>query len=360
MNHRERLLNTLNYRPVDRAVYGVWTGWWPETEGRWLREGFDPTKMPYYQVDHWEWQGGWFYPNPPFPRTVMHETEEHITYVNFEGILMRERKEQAYSSMPQFLRHPVDSRESFRKFYRERMQPDLIGRIGQDYAERLAGYRQRDYPLIVCADRWGGFFGGLRNLVSLEKACELYYDDPDFVEEMLDGIADFIIAVMAKVLDYTDIDVFGFWEDMAYKTAPLIGPTLVRRFMLPRYQRVVEYLKSRGVAWFALDSDGKIDELVPIWLEAGINILYPFEVQCGMDVNRIRTEYGRDLRIWFGLDKRALAIGPSAIDVELARVRPLLEDGGYVPGLDHSMPPDVPFANYCYYMEALWTLVNGK
>jgi hypothetical protein len=360
MNHRERFLNTMNYKPVDRAVYGVWTGWWPETEQRWLKEGFDPTKVPYYQVDHWEWQGGWFYPNPPFERTVIEETEDTVTYINFEGILMRERRDQPYSSMPQFLRHPVDSRESFRKFYKERMQPDMIGRAGADYVAKLEGYRQRDFPLMVVADRWGGFFGGLRNLVSLETACELYYDDPDFVEEMLDGIADLIIAVMSQVLDHTDVDVFGFWEDMAYKTAPLIGPKLARQFMLPRYKRVIEYLQSRGVKWFALDSDGKIDDLMPIWMEAGINILYPFEVQCGMDVNKIRAEYGRDLRIWFGIDKRALAIGPAAIDAELARVRPLMEEGGYIPGLDHSMPPDVPFANYQYYMEALWKMVNGK
>jgi uroporphyrinogen decarboxylase len=72
-----------------------------------------------------------------------------------------------------------------------------------------------------------------------------------------------------------------------------------------------------------------------------------------MDVLEVRRQYGRDLRIWFGVDKRALAQGPASIDAEFARIRPLVEEGGYVPGLDHSMPPDVSFANYCYYMERL-------
>ena len=128
---------------------------------------------------------------------------------------------------------------------------------------------------------------------------------------------------------------------------------MARTFMLPRYRRVVEHLRARGVTNFALDSDGDISELIPVWLDAGINILYPFEVQCGMDVNRIRLEYGRDLRLWFGVDKRALSHGPEAIDRELARVAPLVREGGYVPGTDHSLPPDVSFANYCYYMERL-------
>ena len=57
--------------------------------------------------------------------------------------------------------------------------------------------------------------------------------------------------------------------------------------------------------------------------------------------------------MWYGIDKRAVAKGPKAIDAELARVAPLVEDGGYVPGPDHSFPPDVSFGNYCYYMEKL-------
>lgn len=162
--------------------------------------------------------------------------------------------------------------------------------------------------------------------------------------------------MMGKILDYTDIDVFGFWEDMAYKNGPLLNPKLVRKYMLPRYNRVVKFLNSYGVRWISLDSDGNINSLIPIWLEAGINVLYPFEVQAGMDVIKVRKTYGRELRIWGGIDKRAIAAGPSAIDAELERVAPLMKEGGYVPAPDHSLPPDVSFYNYCYYMEKLKAL----
>jgi uroporphyrinogen decarboxylase len=360
MNSRERLLNTLNYQPVDRGVYGVWTHGWPETYERWLTEGYDPAQEPLFEVDDWIWQGGWFLPNPPFAREVLEEDEHTILYINHEGILMRERKDNPQSSMPQFVRFPVETREDLRRLVAERLQPDLAGRIGADYVARLEAYRDRESPLIVIADRWGGFFGGPRNMVGVQRLCTLFYDDPAFVEEMMDATADFLIATMGKILDHTTVDVFGFWEDMAYKTGPLLGPAQVRQFMLPRYRRVIEYLRSRGVEWFCLDSDGDISSLIPVWLDAGINILYPFEVQCGMDVVEVRKQYGRDLRLWFGIDKRALARGPEAIDAELRRVRPLVEEGGYVAGLDHSMPPDVPFQNYLYYMEHLREMVEVR
>lgn len=357
MTDRDRFLNVMNYKPVDRCVYGVWTGAWPETIERWKTEGYDPSQEPLFEIDHWEWQCGWFFPNPPFERKVIEEDEHTVLYINHEGILMRELKDNPMSSMPQFVRFPVETREDFRKFYKERMQSDLAARIGAGYVEKLTAYRNRNFPLIVISDRWGGFFGGLRGMVGVERLCTLFYDDPAFIEEMMDATADFIIAMMDKILNYTDVDVYGFWEDMAYKTGPLIGPGMLRKYALPRYKRVVEFVRSRGVPFVSLDSDGDIRSLIPVWLDAGINVLYPFEVQCGMDVVKVRREYGRDLRIWFGIDKRVLAQGVAATDAELARVAPLVREGGYVPGLDHSIPPDVSFANFCYYMEKLPTIL---
>ena len=123
--------------------------------------------------------------------------------------------------------------------------------------------------------------------------------------------------------------------------------------MLPGYRRVIEFGRSRGVHLFGLDSDGNIDPLIPVWMDAGIDILYPFEVQAGMDVLAVRKKYGKDLRIWGGVDKRCLAGGPAAIDEELERIGPLIGEGGYVPMLDHSAPPDIPFQNYCYFLKKL-------
>ncbi len=185
----------------------------------------------------------------------------------------------------------------------------------------------------------------------------LFHDDPAFVEEMMDAVADFIIAVMGRILDHTDVDSFGFWEDMAYKAGPLVSPATFRRLAVPRYRRVTDFLRSRGVPFISLDSDGDISSLIPVWLDGGIDTLYPFEVQCGMDVVKVRRQYGRGLRMWGGIDKRALAQGREAIDAELRRVAPLIRDGGYIPGLDHGVPPDISFENYCYYAEQLRRLL---
>lgn len=350
---RERFLGVMTYSAVDRPVYRLLMGGWPETIKRWKSEGYDPASEPLFPTDDWRWYGDWFFPNPPFERQVLEEDDKTVLYVNHEGILMRERKDNPYSSMPQFVRFPVETRDDFRRFCAERMQPDLVARLGPEYGQFLSSLRARDYPLICMADRWGGFFGPLRNLMGVERLCMAFYDTPALVEEMMDFFADFIIAMMDRILQHTDVDVFGFWEDMAYKTGPLISPEHVRRYMLPRYVRVVDFLRSRGVGLIQLDSDGQVEALLPVWMDAGIDLIYPFEVQCGMDVVAARRKYGRGLLMYGGIDKRALARGREAIDAEIARVRPLLEEGGYVASPDHSLPPDVSFDNYRYFMERL-------
>jgi uroporphyrinogen decarboxylase len=129
--------------------------------------------------------------------------------------VVREFKNNPLSSMPQFVRFPVQTRDEFRKFWRERMQPDLAARIGPDWRAQMRKFKDRDYLFVVLADRWGGFFGGPRNLVGVETLCMMFRDDPAFVEEMMDATADFLIAMLGQMLEETSIDVLGFWGTWA-------------------------------------------------------------------------------------------------------------------------------------------------
>lgn len=353
MNDRERFHATMRYESKDRHVFAKpWLGF-PETLERWEREGMQSGDIDRWNTDQWHWIGHWFFPHPPFEHEVLEDDGRHILYVNHEGILMRELKVNRLGSMPQFVRFPVETVEDFRKFAKERLQPDVGARIGGDWVKTLKDLRAQPATFFCIADRWGGFFGPLRNLMGVENLCMAFYTEPALVEEMMDTIADFVIAQVGVILDHIELDVFGLWEDMAYNHGPLIGPDHVRQFMLPRYKRVVEYVKSRGVPWVCLDSDGQVDSLIPIWVDAGIDLLYPFEVAAGMDVVAVRREYGKDLRLYGGLDKRPLVEGPKAIDKEIERILPLLEDGGYIPNIDHSIPPDVSWSHMSYFVEKM-------
>ena len=174
---------------------------------------------------------------------------------------------------------------------------------------------------------------------------------------MMEFLADFTIEVVRRCLAEVEVDYFVFWEDMAYKTASLISPAMFREFMLPPYRKVSEFVHSRGVPIIMMDSDGYIDELIPLWMQGGVDVIYPFEVAAGEDVVALRRQYPR-LGMNGGIDKRALATDRAAIDAELERVMPLIERGGFVPTVDHGLPPDIPFDHFRYYMDRKWEWIR--
>jgi uroporphyrinogen decarboxylase len=78
--------------------------------------------------------------------------------------------------------------------------------------------------------------------------------------------------------------------------------------------------------------------------------MFPIEA-AHTDPWRLREEYGKDVLLLGGVNKMALIAGKDAIDRELERLRPLVERGGYLPCVDHRVPPDVTYENYLYYLE---------
>ena len=186
-----------------------------------------------------------------------------------------------------------------------------------------------------------------------------YYDQPDLIRDMLSFLTDFWIEIYGAVLKDVQPDSAEFWEDMAYKNGPLISPAAFREFMLPCYKKLIGFLRENGVRHFCVDTDGDCWQLIPLFLEAGMTGMLPFEVQAGMDIVAVRQAFPR-LQIYGGLDKRALAQGKEAIDRELeAKVPPLLRQGGYIPFADHLVPPEISWENFVYYRRRLAEMIGG-
>ena len=70
-----------------------------------------------------------------------------------------------------------------------------------------------------------------------------------------------------------------------------------------------------------VDSDGNIEELIPLWLESGVNGFLPLEVAANMDAISMRKQYGRNIVLIGNIDKRALIGGKEAIKREVEHKR---------------------------------------
>ncbi len=376
---RERFLGICRFeRPGDLCLSAPYfNSFWLQTLEEWVKQGAPEQitqgrfRDDYFQFEHTrilhEIVSGtamdreidigavvpYAYEIPPIvpvyePRFIA-EDEHTITLINEGGQKVRVYKDNP-GKMPMFLEHPVKDRASWEE-YQKRLDPHTPERWPADWDAYVHKINSKSEPTMLYA---GSVFGFLREWLGLESLLYMFHDDPNLVEDMMEQVCYLSTEIIKRVVKDIRVDYVMFWEDMAFKTGPLISPDMVRRFMVPRYKRVTEILRSNGVDVIFVDSDGNLDELIPIWLECGINGCWPLECAAGSDAVALRKKYGRDLILGGNIDKRALLKGKEAIRQEvMAKVPFLLESGGYLPSVDHLVPPDVTWENYCYFINTL-------
>lgn len=352
LNERERYLRCLTFQRVDRVPL-MDVGVWDETLDRWHHEGLPKWVTHLRHLEDYLHLDRSFNVNwlpiqdtiyPPFEPRVVEENETEQVLSDSMGVLYRQRK--YHRTIPQFIRFPVSSEADYEVLL-PRLDGRDPGRYAEDFDEDLHWRRERGE---IVGLNFHAFFGFPRMLMGLEHWCMAFYDQPALVRRIIGDRVAFAKDLLARVLATGALDFVQVWEDMAYKVAPLISPRLVREFMLPAYTELVDLLRRNGVRLIMVDCDGRVNDLVPIYLEAGINGTYPCEIAADADPLEIRRRYPR-CALLGGMDKRAIARGREGIDSELRRVEPLLREGAYIPTLDHFVPPDVSFGAYRYYVE---------
>ncbi|MCK5732644.1 MAG: hypothetical protein KAI38_00545 [Candidatus Latescibacteria bacterium] len=250
---------------------------------------------------------------------------------------------------------PVESREDWEEM-KTRFDPNTPGRFPEDFDSRCEALRNRDHVLSF---HFNGPFWQLREWLGFENLCMMMIEDPEFVQEMVDFWQEFVSQTMAPILKAVEVDCVGISEDMAYKAHSMISPNMVRQFLFPSYQRWVSETAASGCPIFDMDSDGYIGELIPIWIEAGIHCCDPIEVAAHNDIVEFRRLFGKKMAYRGGIDKRAIAKGGKVMEEELMRVvPPLLKEGGFIPGCDHGVPPDISWPDFIEYARLLAKLTG--
>ena len=358
MTYRERFVACVLGEPVDRPPFWLFWEPWRTTYLRWVDEGM-PTNAEYRS--HWDPDDvpkivpvncG---PCPTSDYTVVEEDDAMVTWIDRWGVKRRNPKD--HESMSEFIEWPVKTHRDWEQYRHERLDPDNPNRVA-GVGAMCRSWVKRGTPIQLGYFPDVGIFGSVRWLLGDEECLIAFCTMPDLVHEIMDHMTSLYLTVFEKVLKEVPVDVIHIWEDMCGRQGPLISPQQWDEFMAPCYRRIKALADQHNVPVLSVDTDGQPDLIIPPMMNAGVNFLYPFEVAAGCDVNVFARRYPT-LAMMGGIDKRALAQGPKAIDQELERVRPAIEKGRYIPDLDHCVPDDVSWENYAYYAGALKRIVVG-
>ena len=379
MNNRTRALAILNYEPYDRLPI-VHFGYWRELLTQWATEGH----MTQEEAANWadgnpidqalsqrlgfdfNWGANFKWTTRLFPpiesKVIEERADGSYVFLDEDGGLVI--KKHGVVSIPAEVDHILKSRKEWEVIFKPRLQFDMARidcalvhngatslRFDQGGCRALQSTERENPYGLYC----GSLLGVIRDWLGLVGMSYLMADDEALFDEIVATVSDLCYRGVQAILETgTRFDYAHFWEDICYNGGPLINPRVFARKIGPHYKRLTDLVKQSGIHLVSLDCDGKIDALIPTWVENGVNTMFPIEVGTWhASIKPWREKYGRALRGVGGMNKKVFAYDYAAIDAEIERLRPLVELGGYIPCPDHRIPGDARWENVRYYCDKM-------
>lgn len=384
MTPRQRYVAYMQSRQVDRMPFHFG---WPRasTFAAWRKQGLSADQQARFRefvgIDASTNIGKLdFGPVPKFPIQILEVKDGKAIWIDEWGVKRLDAIRQATPGFATraYLEFPVKTMDDLREMMQrynpaspERFEPqpedNKTATLNPDsYRINQASVCWRD-RVSACND--GGdlvhvtipwLYWTARDWCGFEGLSELLCDNPRLVHELMEFWTDFIIRMLDEPLSHIKVDKVTLNEDMAYKTAAMLSPAMMREFMLPRYKRLYSFLKSKGVDVVLMDSDGHNSQILDVFYPHAIDGIEPMEIAANNDPADYLARH-RGIAIEGGIDKRELRFDyPRARREIVRRFDAARRFGRYIPGVDHGVPPDVPLRTYLYMVELLKGLACGE
>lgn len=360
MEPKERVLNLLERKPVDRAAF--YEALWPETITRWRNEGhFESPDQSVVDRFAMEINPCWFFNNVAnldFEKVVVEEDEETVLTRDGNGALLRKWKNK--SGTPEHVDFLVKDRPGWDEHIKPFLKPERRRINFEAYraAKKQTAEKKRFFA-------WGGanVFEQMHPVCGHENMLVGMALDPDWIKDMTRTYADLTI-VLWEILFAEEgrPDGIFFYEDMGFKDKPFMSPAMYRELIQPAHARTIGWAHARGLR-VIMHSCGFVEPLVPGMIAAGIDMLQAMEVKAGMDMVRLNNLYGQKIGFMGNIDIREIISNDRRrIDAELRKkILPLMATRTpYILSSDHSTPPDVDFDTFIYFRDRGLELATYK
>ncbi len=345
----ERIMNILQRKPVDRI--GLFEHFWGDTRQRWCEEGhLAPSES---LEDHFEFDMQLCWPfnltaRLDYEPEVLEETEETVLTRDGNGAILRRHK--LHDATPEHIDFLVRDRATWEEHVKPWLRPDRdrIDFAAYRKAKREAADRNRFFA-------WSGVnvFESMHPVCGHEHMLVGMAMDPDWVRDMVDTYAELTVALMEMLFAEAGYpDGIWFYEDMGFKKRPFISLEMYRAIIQHGHRKTIAFAKSHEMP-VIMHSCGYVEPLVPGMLEAGIDCLQVIEVKAGMDLLELYHDFGDRLSFMGGIDVRTLyGNDPARIESELSAKVPTVKGRfGYVLHSDHSIPDQVTYDSYRFFVD---------
>jgi len=208
---------------------------------------------------------------------------------------------------------------------------------------------QKNLPEDMCiiGGLTGHFAEELTWLMGYESLCYALYDQQDLVAAIVEKLHERFRVHTERLLQFDRVKMIWGSDDMGFKTATLISPDDLRRYVLPGHKMLVEMTHATG-RLYLLHCCGNVKEIIDdLTDDVKIDAKHSFEDTIE-DVRLVKQTYGKKIALLGGIDVDFLCRSDEA-DIR-KRVRETLdiclEGGGYCLGTGNSVANYIPLDNY--------------
>jgi len=344
MTDRERVLSALDFQEADRIA--IHDAPWDTAIERWHQEGL-PEETDPAEYFGFALVGAWADLSMRLPTELLEETEKYTITRTNDGEVIKNWKHSMSTpgTMDFFIKTRTDWEEhkSRLEWSGDRVDWVEVRRIEQQAHEQGKWFH------------FSGAFGydRIQCLIGSERLLMAMAEEPEWIEDVFMTCAGLVVTALEEMVGAgLEFDGVFVYDDMGYRNAALFSPAMFRRFEFPGHKMIYDCCHAHDLK-VILHSCGRVSELIPDLIEAGLNCLQPLEVKAGMDLVELKRQYGDRLAFMGGIDVRCMADpDPAAIEQEIAtKIPPAKEGGGYIYHSDHSVPDNVSFEQYKHTIE---------
>lgn len=203
-------------------------------------------------------------------------------------------------------------------------------------SERATSLKNSGYYVIGRMVLSHGPFQMACDLRSMENFLMDMITEPDFAHALLDRITSTICGLTRNYLiasgDVMDmIELPG--DDYAANDKLVFSPLLFRKVIRPYVEKIIAEIREiQPEIKIMLHSDGAIGQLIPEFIEMGIDVIHPLEPVSGMDPAEIKKEFGHAISILGGIDiSHAMPGTEEDVRADVDRcIKDLAYNGGYI------------------------------
>jgi uroporphyrinogen-III decarboxylase len=150
------------------------------------------------------------------------------------------------------------------------------------------------------------------------------------------------------VLIHPDSDAVMWAEDLGYKTGPLIGPAMFRDFFLEANKARARNVKGVHGKKILKHCCGNVNLLLDFFVEIGFDAYQSIQPTAGMDLCRLKRDYGDRIALWGGVAVEHLVGGtPEDVRADVRRAMACAKPGGrFILGSSHSVAVGTKYDNF--------------